>query len=84
MIMGFPVVPGVIMVMMTVLLAKVVAVRFRPVLVFMGMLVPVLMAVGHLLVLRIMVGMLMGMGMFVGMGMHIVVLMVFFHRRSSF
>ena len=64
MVMGFPVVPVVIMVMMTVPLIKAMAVRFRPMV--MGMLVPVLMAVDHLRgMLMVMVRVVMVMGMFV-------------------
>ena len=85
MVMGFPVVPVVIMVMMTVPLIKAMAVRFRPMLMVMGMLVPVLMAVGHLRgVLVVVVGVLMVMDMFMRVCMQIAVLMVFFHCRTSF
>lgn len=81
--MGLPVVVfSVIVVMMPVFPAHAIAVRLRPVLVVV--VVPVLMTMGLFLPLTVMVGVLMVKGVFMKMGMHIAVLLVFLHCRTSF
>jgi len=70
--------------------AHTMAVRLRPALMVMGMLMPVLvlvsvlMTMGPLLARAVMVGVLMSVGMFMRMGMHIAVVMVVLHCRTSF
>jgi hypothetical protein len=85
MLMGLPVkVFSVIVVMSPELPAHAMAVRFRPALMAMGMLMPVLVTMGLLLARAVMVGVLMVVGMFMTMGMHIAVLMVFLLCCTSF